>query len=439
MRATAGALRRPDQQGHGNHALMQDSGLLSIGCVDGDTADRDLAVQRARQLFSRAVDAQGVSEEGSFAYQRMNYIWWSEMRAKFAACGLAVPPSFQRIDLMPAFSAHATAPTGQPAAFGDTPAPPPGGRATPPGAGPPRMRHPLGTTAFFDRGYLFSRSGWGDRRPPDHESFLMLRYGQSLREQYHGHMDAGNIAFFAYGKPLISDSGVYAYGGGAWRQWVVSASAHNVIAAEGAAYQADRRSPLLRAEATDTHTMASVAIPVIEGATWRRTVMYSKQGHWVLVDDRVRQRADRLLTQRWNLADNVRYTVGGQRVDQSTIAEAGVSVLWLAGSPAVVLREGWKPADAGSAAGWRSYKYGQIEPSPTAEATHRGRDWHVVTLLAARPAGAPAATVQVSDVRVTDQAVRATISTPNGAERVTLSQEHMTAQPVRAARRGACR
>ncbi|MEA2495323.1 MAG: hypothetical protein QOJ29_3234, partial [Thermoleophilaceae bacterium] len=196
MRTHADVIARPDQyHGKGNHSLMQNSGLLSIGLVLEDKDLIDLALERSEKLLVQSIDAEGVSDEGSYSYQWSNYRWWSEMRAKCIAGDITLTPAWDRIEKMPAFTAHATQPTGRATPFGDTNADAPGVRVP---------TKPELTTAFYGRGYLFSRSGWGTERPVEEESMVSLRYRQPFDEQVHGHMDAGNIEFFAYGRPLIT-------------------------------------------------------------------------------------------------------------------------------------------------------------------------------------------------------------------------------------------
>lgn len=294
-------------KGWGNHSLMQNSGLFSLGCVLGDLSARGLATERSDTLLRRAVDQQGVIDEGSLGYHQANHAWWSELRRKFQACAGRVPDSFSRIDLMPQFVADATQPGGRVTPFGDTFL---GDRGT-------TDPSPSGLTAFYKRGYLFSRSGTGTARPLNRESMLSLRYGQAYNSQAHGHMDAGNLEFFAYGEPLISDSGMHAYGSGYWRRFVKSPAAHNVLSAHGAAYRRDRTTPMTYRKVTSGHTVASIASTVITGANWKRTVAYSRRGGWVLVDDQIQQTSNRTMTQRWNLSLDSSFRITpGKRVDE---------------------------------------------------------------------------------------------------------------------------
>jgi hypothetical protein len=421
MRTHVAALSDPSRyKGRGNHSLMQNSGLYSLGCVLPSGAARGLATDRSVDLLFIAIDSQGVSDEGSFSYQGSNYVWWSELRAKFVACGESPPSSFSRIDRMPQFIADATQPTGRGTPFGDTQLGAPGRTDIP----------PSGLTAFYGRGYLFSRSGTGTERPLDQESMLSLRYGQTYRSAPHGHMDAGNIEFFAYGKAMISDSGMYAYGGGYWRGFVKSNVAHNVMAADGAAYRQDRTTPLKYSKVSANHTMASIATTVITGANWTRTVVHSRHGGWILIDDQVHQTSKRTLTQRWNLPRGSEYSItGGSRLDEVS-AGADVSILFLAGTPQLGVRTGWRTPAKPYTVGWRSLKYAAISASPTLEARKSTQDWHIVTLLAARPTSGAPSTVKVSNRSVSPTGISVTITTATSTERVSVRPDYFAARVI---------
>lgn len=408
-------------KGYGNHSLMQNSGLLSLGCTLDIPDARDLALARGQALLAKAVDAQGVIDEGSYAYQWSNYVWWSEYGSKVTACGMSLPPDFPRIALMPQFLADATAPSGLGTPFGDSI----------PGVRVPSLvtQPPSGLTSIYDRGYAFSRSGWGLTRPLEQESMLSLRFGQSYNDQPHGHMDAGNLGLEAYGTPLLADSGMYAYGGAFWRSYVKSAAAHNVVTIAGAAYRRDQLSPLKYTTSNDRYAMFSMQSDVISGATWRRTVLHSKRGNWFLVDDQVTASKSGLITQRWNLPDGAQYaTIQGKAVLQQSEG-VGVSIRFLGGTPDLRIREGWKSPDKPYTMGWRSYTYGTIEPSPTLEARKRAASWHVVTLISAR-GGEAGSGISLSDVSVSNSGVNVTVKSLGASEAVSLLPYQLRARDI---------
>jgi hypothetical protein len=54
----------------------------------------------------------------------------------------------------------------------------------------------------------------------------------------HGHFDLFNFELFGYGKPLISDPGLYTYDSSARRNWAVSTPAHNTLSIDGVSHAA---------------------------------------------------------------------------------------------------------------------------------------------------------------------------------------------------------
>jgi hypothetical protein len=258
---------------------------------------------------------------------------------------------------------------------------------------------------------------------------VSFRFGQSFVSQPHGHMDAGNVEFEAFGVPLLSDSGSYAYGPGPWRAFVKSSAAHNVVTIDGAEYQRERVSPLLSSTSNRHYAMFSADLQVIEGATWRRTVLHSKRGHWILVDDQVTGVGSNLVTQRWNLPDDQQYRIDQGRSVTQTSGTVKIDLRFLAGSPDLKIRTGWAPPEKPRMVGWRSFGYGTIEPSPTLEASARTGTWHGVTLISAR-GGSAGPGVTVSDVTVSTSGVAATVSSGGLKERVSLLPWRLTTRDL---------
>lgn len=221
---------------------------------------------------------------------------------------------------------------------------------------------------------------------------------------------------------MVSDSGTYAYGGGFWRSWVKSQVAHNVMTAYGSTYRQSATGRLVRWVERDGYRTATFSLPVMNGVTWYRTVKQSLVYGWILVDDQVRSTGSRTWVQRWNLPDGVSYQVLRGRIDQTTGSGGRVSVLAVAGSPSLALRQGVKASSLERTVGWRSYGYELIEPAPTAELTRSGTSWHLVTLVAPRRSGEAPPTLQVSDVVATASGATVTVRTARGTTRTTIAR-----------------
>lgn len=90
---------------------------------------------------------------------------------------------------------------------------------------------PSKTSYFFsDAEQYIMRSGWGKG-----DLYLYFDSGmQGLGDAGHGHADALSFELFAYGNPLIIDSGTYSYNGSQkWRNYFRGTSAHNTIVIDG--------------------------------------------------------------------------------------------------------------------------------------------------------------------------------------------------------------
>jgi hypothetical protein len=392
--------------GIGNHSLMQNAGLITLGVALEEQQALELARTRAQDLLPKAISTDGVSLEGSVHYHGLNHIWWREFCAIVDAAGLGGLDLADRVLPMAAFGESATFPDGTSVNFGDG-FPSAGSRYRP---GGPAL-------AIYRPGYLFSRSS-----ATVGPSMLAVHYGQSFDDMPHGHMDAGTIELFAAGKRLISDSGPYAYGGGFWRNWAKSASAHNVISSPGTAYLKGATSKLVNYKRDAYWMTATWSLPVMSRVTWYRTIKQSLRHGWIVVMDEVSAPTSRPWVSRWNLPDDEAYRVKPYRIDQATGSGGRVSIVQIAGTPTVSLVEGKVTKYLSTTSGWRSYSYETIEPAPTAELSKTASSWRVVTLIAPRAAGELADTVTVTGVRATTTQVSFTVTTARGRTTLTMAR-----------------
>src|SRR5699024_5221716 len=60
---------------------------------------------------------------------------------------------------------------------------------------------------ILDRGYIASRSGWGQKQPLEEESHALIRYGEDLRA--HSHYDRGSLHIYTNGQRWLVDSGFH--------------------------------------------------------------------------------------------------------------------------------------------------------------------------------------------------------------------------------------
>jgi uncharacterized heparinase superfamily protein len=86
-----------------------------------------------------------------------------------------------------------------------------------------------------DRGRTFSmpQSGYYVLRSGDDAQARQITFDAGPTGGSHGHFDLLSFELFGYGRPLISDPGLYNYDTSERRHWVVSTPAHNTISIDG--------------------------------------------------------------------------------------------------------------------------------------------------------------------------------------------------------------
>lgn len=385
----------------GNHGLHQNMGLLALGCHTNNATWRDTAIQRGRTMLVRSVDSQGVTDEGSILYQRLNYFWYRELDDRITLCNQTPHADYGRIARMPELLAHATQPDGTLVAFGDTSARQRATRvdgtqaeyALSRGAcssGLAGCTRPKNLFQVFKRGYVFSRSGWYDTQTSTRQSLAALRFGSGRAHAVHGHEDAANVSYYARGKQLLWQPGLYGGGGGARRQFVVSNEAHNVVDIPSRRYNSRARTDLSVTRNSPTADLVSVRTKALRGAVWKRTMIHAKTADFMIVDDIVTQPKSATVIQRWQLGADRKVTTGKGRVASSG-SGSNLAILYVGEKPSLsVVRGQNKPL-----LGWRSEKVNSFVKSPTVEARKKGRSVRMTAVLVARPAN-----VAGKDVRV---------------------------------------
>ncbi|WP_028642839.1 Ig-like domain repeat protein [Nocardioides sp. URHA0020] len=421
----------------GNHGLWQNTGLLALGCSSNVPAWRDLAVKRAMTMLGNAVDKQGVIDEGSLQYQVLNYMWYQEFATRMEACGLTPGALFKRLERMPDFIAQATQPDGNLVAFGDTSAirPAPSFRGTTTEYAATRGEsgpHPGRTFSLYGRGYAFSRSGWFDTQRADQQSLVSVRFAQSMKDAVHGQEDAGNVGYFAHGRQILWQPGVYGGGGGAPRRYVVSNEAHNVLDIPGRPYDRTARTPLLASRSTRQLDLVSVRTHAITGATWQRTVIHLKAPELLLVDDQVRQPTSRPIVQRWQLAADRSVTSKGCGRAETAGPGTDATLVWAGSCPQISVVKGRKTP---TLLGWRSEDVNKFVPTPTLQATTSGRSARLTALVVPRATGHGPSTVRVLRTSTTGQHRVVDVLIDRAGYRITFNAARATVRPLRSSAR----
>ena len=398
--------------GKGNHALHQDMGLIAVASSIGRRDLINLARDRIAALLPAAIDEEGVCLEGSIGYHLRNLRWYEEAISRLHAAGADVPEDLERrMSGMPEFLRHATLPDGTSEMIGDTNlSRTPRREMSPlvPGDHPPLTR-------VFRAGYVFGRSSWEDTTNGG-PSFYSLRFGPGRATAVHGHEDSGSITFYAFRERLLWDSGMYAYEGGPMRVYAISRSSHNVIDVPGAEFYITAETEMLHSEIREEGDLMTVRSRSLKGVDWVRTLFYSRMGHYLIVDDRVNQKASRPVYQQWNLP--MEASPGPVKGEARFRVRDGLDLLFAhagAGYRHDVVKGQEDPP-----LGWRSTAYRQVEPSPMLRTRLDGSSVRFTTIILPSPSG-PGEQLEVLDLRRDSDMAYARVRSTHGCETVSFS------------------
>jgi hypothetical protein len=382
--------------GRGNHAVNHDLALLEAACLLDMELRQAIARDRLRQHLRRSVDEQGISDERSVWYQWYVYRRWLRAREALATCGHPVAAAYERLAAMHRLLAHATQPDGRYVMIGDTldgaAEPMPGTIAEYAATGGARGPHPVDRVAVFDGGWAFARTGWGDERPFADESLLSLRFGPE--RDLHGHFEHGSVTLYGGDARQLLDPGLYGYEFDAWRDWIRSRQAHNVVHVPGARLREAAESPLVRSWSDDHGFGALVDDRSYADVSHTRRVVFSLGLGYLVVEDRIRSERRHTVQQLWHLRERTRPIVRGART-MTTHAASNVVVRQLLPVGTTTLVRG----QTSPRQGWLSYRYAELVAAPVVIQEARGRSVRFLTLIV--PGGAEGPDVTVRDLAIT--------------------------------------
>lgn len=288
-----------------NHGLHQHAGLLVVSAVLGDLDGLNAARARMVEQFKSTFDAQGGNDEGSTAYHQANLRWWAQTWHRASLEGLEVPENVQqRLSAAGTVLAHMAQPDGRLPQIGDS-----SRGAVEVGLDPvadfaaTRGRsgtRPAETVRVLDSGYVFSRSGWGETRPVERESHLLIRHGADLRA--HSHQDRGSVHIYANGRPWLVDSGFHSYQkSDPTRMYLDSREAHNVASIVGANHDDAAAVELTRQTVEeDYHDFELADLGYKNMALSRRVIYLTGLDCWI-VWDQAKSDSPVVVRQKWHV------------------------------------------------------------------------------------------------------------------------------------------
>jgi hypothetical protein len=427
LRVHGSVLADPDfYVDHGNHALNQSRGLLAAGCILGRRDWQRLAARRIGALIVESVDRQGVTNEQSVYYQIYNLQAYRAAAERLRACGMDVPRSFRRLDLMPDLLTHATLPDGTYVTLGDTSHNKaisiPGTTAAYAASKGREGPLPAQRSAVFDAGFAFGRTGWGGARPFDQEAAFSARFGPA--RSYHGHLDHGAVTLYGYGSRLVDDPGQFSANFTQWRRFAISRAAHNVITVDDVAYAPSSTATIGGVRMTPTHDDLTIHDPGYEGVDLQRRIVFSRGLGWLLIDDHATSEVTRTYRQLWHLLPGSDPQRLGSTV--RTRQDGGnLAILQLrAPDRTRIVKGGRSPLQ-----GWYSKTLNKWKRAPTIEAIRTGRSVRYVTLLV--PIRRADSVVRVAGLVIDGPRVQFQLSVDGRREWVVIGRTDVTVTTLR--------
>jgi hypothetical protein len=381
-------------QGAWNHGLKQDLEILDIGCAYPagafggqalkwrQAARRQLLASFAPNRLGPAVDVQGATNEQATGYARFTYYLWTQAEQELAACGYSLPTAItSRIALMRTFLAQATQPDGNLVQIGDTyvepPGPTPGIALQDTGTQGAAGSRPARRVAVYTAGYVFGRSTW---RPFGTASFYSLRFGPG--RQIHGHEDHMSLTYYARGRNLLVNAGHTGYEDTAYRAYLQSPEASNVLVMPGVPFSGAAPTALTRQAIGRDGQFFEFTDTAFGGHPRDRSVYICQHPDLVLVFDRASGAAS--YQQLWHLDPGLTVT----RVGRSyAVADAPGTQLEIRQIPlpGQLIPSGSTRVIRGQTSpyqGWVSRQMLQRIPAPVITMTRTGPSTAMLTLIA---------------------------------------------------------
>lgn len=299
--------------GYWNHGLSQALALMVVGDRLSDESMLATGAERAKACLEVMINDEGAINEQAPEYA--NYIERLRQTAvdAFELFGAPGADALRaKKEPLEEFIAHSLTPGGTFVEIGDSMPRRPefvrGGAlefslsngAT--GVEIPRVK-------VYDAGYVFGRSGFGQLRAQNMESFYSLRFGPA--REIHGHFDHLSLTFWDRGRNIIVDAGHPGYARGQMRDYAQSRQAHNVLMVRGKEHLPEAASRLVSHQIEETWSAFDLEDTAWEGLKWNRSACFADCGPFVVADSLEPTSKVEYAEQCWNVAPEFEY-VGSQ-------------------------------------------------------------------------------------------------------------------------------
>ncbi|WUJ73349.1 heparinase II/III-family protein [Kribbella soli] len=308
--------------GDWNHGTDESLALFGIGCTLQRNDLKKIASDRLTSAIKTSIDTQGSTNEQSTAYAQFNYALWGRAIDVLRKCGVDPGTTIiARRRELAKWLALATNSLGNLPQLGDSEVvrtvPVPGTVLEYAGTLGQQGIRPTQRVGIFDAGYIFGRTGWGEKRPFTQESTYSIRFGPS--QKLHGHNDHTSITYTSHGRDILIDGGHAGYKIDDWRFWAKSQFAHNELTVKSATGHPETR--LTRSSIGATSEFYELHDSPGAGIDRTRDVLVLKDPDLMVVLDRGTSSSDEDYSTLWHLPSDQKVVVSGN--DRAVAAKPG--------------------------------------------------------------------------------------------------------------------
>ncbi|MGW6279280.1 heparinase II/III domain-containing protein [Kribbella sp. NPDC055071] len=299
--------------GDWNHGTDESIALFGVGCTLGRRDLKQIAANRLTTAIKTSIDTQGSTNEQSTGYAQFNYALWGRAADVLQKCGVDPGPTINaRRRQLATWLALATNSLGNLPQIGDsevvTTNPVPGTVLEYAGSHGMQGIRPTQRVGIFDAGYIFGRTGWGEKRTFAQESTYSIRFGPSRRR--HGHDDHTSITYTSRGRDILVDGGHAGYKGDTWQDWVKSEFAHNELTVASTAND-HPDTKLVRSSVGPTSEFYELHDTLGSGISRTRDVLVLKDPDLMVVLDRGSSTSSQEYETLWHLPSDQNVVVNG--------------------------------------------------------------------------------------------------------------------------------
>lgn len=317
--------------GYWNHGLVQSLALAGAASRLGDATGKKLGVERITKCFDVMIDDEGCINEQAPEYARyIERILRTTIKFFHQNEVENTQKLLEKKSLIREFIAHSLQPNGEFIELGDS-----------------HRRRPnlmLGTPIeyvfsngtqgqeippfkIYSQGFVFGRSGFGQNRPRDLESYYTIRFGPA--RIIHGHNDHMSLTYWGKGRRVLVDPGHVGYSPGSDRNYVRQHESHNVLVSVGEKHDWSAPTEIVDSH-YETHWQSyKFTDRGYPSSPRSRSVCFTDCGPFAVLDSATSETGIKQFSQRWNIAPEFRFSRAGDNQVEFTSYVDGTKFILL--------------------------------------------------------------------------------------------------------------